>query len=243
MSQAGRKANPISTVAAMDGSTFFTRLCTLMAANPPAAADQPAVRRFASLGITPGGKPTTEAAVLDNAVKAAKQRIAAYRDPRARTVDGWVYSLDWGTYSTNYPLRGYISRFGLGANLAEDALYPAFTAKADDKGIPRRFRLHFRAGQLPPVNAFWSLTAYDADGFLVANPTGIFSLGDQLPLTKNADGSVDITVQNADPGVAVPRNNWLPIPATGEFSLTMRLYAPKPEALQGSWRPPSVDIL
>ncbi|GAA1709442.1 hypothetical protein [Fodinicola feengrottensis] len=78
----------MSTVAAMDGSTFFTRLCTLMAANPPAAADQPAVRRFASLGITPGGKPTTEAAVLDNAVKAAKQRIAAYRDPRARTVDG-----------------------------------------------------------------------------------------------------------------------------------------------------------
>jgi len=236
-----RTASPSSQVASMDGPAFFGKLCALLSVDPPAPADQPAMRRFATIGVTPGGTPTAPATVLTAAVRAAEQRIADYQDPKSRDVDGWICATDVGTYGTDYPLRAHTAYFGLGANLPQDALYPTIDGVADDNGAPRRFRLHFPAGQLPPVDAFWSITAYDADSFLIPNPAGIYAVGHEVPVTANPDGSVDIAVQHADPGTTVPHGNWLPIPAVGKFSLTLRLYAPKPEAVQGKWQPPKLD--
>ncbi|MFC9893016.1 DUF1254 domain-containing protein [Nocardia sp. NPDC127579] len=240
---AQKATSPAAAVAAMDGTAFFTKLCQLMSDNPPAPDDHEAMTRFAPLGITPGGTPTADPAVLNAAVTKAKQQIADFKDPEAQNDNGWLFSTDVGAYGTDYPLRAHTAYFGLGANLAEDALYPSLNGVADADGRPRRFRLHFPAGQLPPVDAFWSLTAYDGDSYLIDNPAGIYAVGHQIPVTANPDGSVDIAVQNADPGAAVPRGNWLPIPVAGKFSLTLRLYAPKSEAAEGKWQPPALEAV
>ncbi|WP_369640698.1 DUF1254 domain-containing protein, partial [Nocardia sp. JMUB6875] len=197
-------SSPSKEVANLDGPAFFAKLCALMAADPATAGDAPALKRFATLGITPGGTPTADAAVLDAGVTAGKKQLADYRNPQATEVNGWSYSANVGAYGTDYPLRARTAQVGLGANLPQDALYPTLNGMADINGTPQRFRLHFTPDQLPPVDAFWSITAYDADSFLVPNPANIYAVGHQIPITKNPDGSFDITIQNADPGPTVP---------------------------------------
>jgi hypothetical protein len=98
--------------------------------------------------------------------------------------------------------------------------------------------LHFDAGKLPPVNAFWSLTMYGMDDFMVANPINRFAIGDRNNLKKNADGSIDIYIQKDNPGKD-KENNWLPAP-NAQFQLAMRLYWPKEEVIKGNWTPTAV---
>ena len=92
---------------------------------------------------------------------------------------------------------------------------------------------------MPPVNAFSSLTMYDEDGFPVLNPINRYAIGDRDPLNFNADGSLDIYIQPESPGKD-KEANWLPSPKDGELNITMRLYSPKSEALNGHWNPPPV---
>ena len=87
------------------------------------------------------------------------------------------------------------------------------------------------------------LAAYDADSYLVPNTANIYAIGHQVPVAPNSDGSVEIAVQHEDPGTSVPAGNWLPIPASGQVSLTMRLYAPKDIAIDGHWQPPVLTIV
>ena len=97
------------------------------------------------------------------------------------------------------------------------------------------------AGELPPVNAFWSLTVYDGKTqLLVENPINRYLINSpMLPeMKKNADGSLTIYIQKDSPGKD-KELNWLPAPKA-PFNLTMRLYAPKSEALTGKWNPPPV---
>jgi hypothetical protein len=98
-----------------------------------------------------------------------------------------------------------------------------------------KYTLHFDRGATPPVAAFWSVTLYDSEGFQVANPLNRFNLSSWMPLKYNADGSLDLYFQNESPGKD-KEANWLPAPK-GEFSLLMRLYAPKSDALTGHWNP------
>ncbi|MRH87982.1 DUF1254 domain-containing protein [Nocardia sp. SYP-A9097] len=232
---------PTVDVIALDARRFFDRLCELMAIDAPAAADAPAMKRFATIGIKPGGNvDSLRLTDLDTAAAAARKAMRSYVDPAERTVNGWHFYGNLGFFGTNYRLRATAALKGLGTNLPRDVLYPTYEGIADDNGTPRRFRLRFEPGGLPPVNAFWSLTAYDADHFLVDNPADIFVVGHPIPPVHGPDGSVEIAVQNANPGSAVPPGNWLPIPVSGAFSLTMRLYAPKPEAADGRWQPPEL---
>jgi hypothetical protein len=80
---------------------------------------------------------------------------------------------------------------------------------------------------------------YDAEGFQVANPLNRFAIGDRDPLRLNADGSLDLYIQHQSPG-AEKESNWLPAPRSGPLGLTMRLYAPRQDALVGRWNPPAV---
>jgi hypothetical protein len=98
--------------------------------------------------------------------------------------------------------------------------------------------LHFDKGQTPPANAFWSVTMYDKEGFQVPNTINRYAIGDRDKLTYNPDGSLDIYVL-ADPPGKDKEPNWLPAPK-GEFQPTMRLYSPRPEALDGTWSPPPI---
>lgn len=226
-------------VARMSARAFFDQLCELMVDNPPAPADEPAMRRFGTIGIRPGGSPEgVSTGELDTGVDAAKKRITAYVHPGSVLRDGWILDMSVGRYGTNYLLRAATAERGVGANLAEAVIYPALFEQADDDGEPLDFTLRFPPGQAPPAQTFWSLTAYGPEGYLVQNSAGIQTVGHIEALEFGADGSLEIAVQTADPGPRLPRSNWLPIPEQGQFSLVLRVYDPEPRGLDGSWFPP-----
>lgn len=104
----------------------------------------------------------------------------------------------------------------------------------------KSYVLHFFREELPPSDAFWSITTYDAAGLQVANPVNRYAIGDRDNLRYNADGSLDILIQHDSPG-AERESNWLPAPR-GPLGMTMRVYAPRPEALDGRWSPPAVRV-
>ena len=131
------------------------------------------------------------------------------------------------------------------ANDAVEALYPLLATDSEgnkpDCG-KNRYTLTFPAGQLPPVNAFWSVTMYDGKTqFLIANPINRYSVSPRQNLKANADGSVDLYIQKDSPG-ADKESNWLPAPA-GKFILMLRMYWPEesaPSIIDGTWTIPAV---
>jgi hypothetical protein len=129
---------------------------------------------------------------------------------------------------------------GLGANAAEDAVYPLAMADADGDAFDgsRDYVLRFAADELPPVDAFWSLTMYDGEGFQIPNPLDRFAIGDRDPLKYGSDGSLELYLQQSSPG-AERDSNWLPS-GPGALGLTLRLYAPQRPVLDGTWNPPAV---
>jgi hypothetical protein len=134
----------------------------------------------------------------------------------------------------------------LGANLPADAVYPSAFVDGDGKPLngANRYVLHFDKGQTPPVNAFWSITMYNADSFFVDNPINRYAISSWMSLKRNKDGSIDLFIQRESPGKD-KEVNWLPAPA-GEFNLTMRMYWPNdtaPTILDGTWKPPVVKIV
>ncbi|MBL8906281.1 MAG: DUF1254 domain-containing protein, partial [Rhizobiales bacterium] len=158
-----------------------------------------------------------------------------------RVANGWSMNTDtMGVYGNYYLKRAIVSQLGLGANLPEDAIYPLNLADSRGQALDgaNKYALHFDKGATPPVDAFWSVTLYDSDGFQVANPLNRFAVSSWMPFVYNPDGSLDLYFQNESPG-ADKEQNWLPAPK-GPFNLTMRLYAPQSDALTGKWNPPSV---
>jgi hypothetical protein len=134
--------------------------------------------------------------------------------------------------------RAIVAMVGLGANSPEDAVYPVLIVDGDGNPVSGEhdYVLHFDAHELPPVDAFWSVTMYDAQGFQVANVLDRYAIGDRDPIRYNADGSLDLYLQHESPG-SDEESNWLPAPS-GALGLTMRLYAPKHAVLRGGWSPP-----
>ncbi len=225
----------------MDAATFFGRLADLLKDNPPAEADKPMVEKLARLGIAPGRFEPRNAKALERGAAAGWQMILAEaRKPQGKVVNGWDVMGNIGRYGTNYPFRAVVALVGLGANLPEDAVYPH--AKVDSDGKPltgaNRYVVHFPKGQLPPVGAFWSLTMYNAKQAFVDNPIDRYAIGDRDKLKFNEDGSLTLYVQHESPGKE-KESNWLPAPKDS-FNLFMRLYWPKKEILDGSWKPPAV---
>jgi hypothetical protein len=160
----------------------------------------------------------------------------------ARVVDGWQMNTEtMGVYGNHYLKRAIVAMVGLGANQPEDAVYPLAVSDADGKPLTgdRNYVLHFDKERLPPVDAFWSVTMYDSEGFLVPNPMNRFAVGDRDSLRYNSDGSLDIYIQSASPG-ADKEANWLPGPKSGAIGVTMRLYAPRSTVLDGQWNPPPI---
>jgi hypothetical protein len=158
----------------------------------------------------------------------------------APPVHGWqIFTGSVGVYGNDYLKRAIMAMIGLGVNQPEDAVYPLCVVDSEGRPLEgsRRYTLHFLKDRLPPVKAFWSLSMYDQDGFAVPNTINRFTLGDRDDLRLNTDGSLTIYVQH-EPPEAGCQDNWLPSPARGRFSLTMRLYEPGHQALDGRWTPP-----
>ena len=235
-------------VFSMSAESFFNRLNALLVNNPPEPADPPLMERIAALGIEPGAAfsmSESEAELrtaIDEGVATGQQEIRDSEPKLGEPVNGWNLARDLGRYGTKYLYRAGWTFYGVGGNLIEDAFYPIGIADADGKPYDgaNKYVLRFVKEQLPPVNAFWSVTMYDGDSYLVDNPIDRYALGDRSTMKYADDGSLTISIQSDSPG-DVTAANWLPAPKEGRFKLALRLYAPKQEVADGSWTPPAVQ--
>jgi hypothetical protein len=241
------KTPPKIQVDTMPAGKFFAYAAEVLKLQPPHLTDQPIVALMRRIGIEPGksfdidkAEPAVKQAL--ESVPEDAQRLMAWKlKTLARVVNGWSMNTDtMGVYGNYYLKRAIVTQLGLGANVPEDAIYPINLT--DEAGKPldgaNKYTLHFDKGMTPPASAFWSVTLYDQEGYQVANPLNRFAISSWMPLRFNPDGSLDLYFQNESPG-ADKEGNWLPAPK-GPFNLTMRLYAPRSEALIGQWNPPPV---
>ena len=237
-------------VNALDAVAYFKLMAELMKNNPHTAADAPILARISRIGIVPGQDfditqlDSSTLAVFQKVPNLAQRQIVSGLRQTGTEANGWHIMLKTGVYGTDYLDRAVVTMFGLGANLPEDAVYPA--SMMDVSGKPydggNRYLLHFDKGDLPPVRGFWSLTMYNQKFFFVENPFNRYTLSQRNKLKYNPDGSVDLYLQASNPG-GDKESNWLPAPQ-GPFVLMLRLYWPNetsPTILNGTWKPPSVQ--
>jgi hypothetical protein len=241
------KTPPKTQVDTMAGDKYFAYAAELLKINPPHITDQPIIAQLKKIGIEPG--KSFDIGKVDPAIRNAlasapgeAQALMAWKLPTlARVANGWSMNTDtMGVYGNYYLKRAMIAQAGIGANVPEDAIYPLNLG--DESGRPldgvNRYTIHFEKGATPPANAFWSITLYDNEGFQVPNSLNRFAVSSWMPWKYNADGSLDLYFQNESPD-RDKEANWLPAPK-GPFNLTMRIYAPKSDALTGKWDPPPV---
>jgi hypothetical protein len=241
------KTPPKRQVDTMPAGEYFAYAAELFKLHRPHLTDQPIVAQMKRLGIEPG--KSFDIGKADPAVRKALELapVAAHKlmewkvATLARVVNHWSMNTDtMGVYGNYYLKRAMVAQIGLGANVPEDAIYPLNLG--DETGAPldgvNNYTLHFDKDATPPVNAFWSLTLYDGEGFQVANSLNRFAVSSWMSFSYNPDGSLDLYFQNESPGTD-KEANWLPAPK-GPFNLTMRLYAPKSAALTGRWNPPPI---
>ncbi|WP_458759922.1 DUF1254 domain-containing protein [Afipia sp. TerB] len=241
------KTPPKVQVDTMPAGKYFAYAAELLKINPPHITDEPIIAQMKRIGIEPGksfdpsrADPAVKQALAE-APEAAQKLMEWKVATLARVANGWSMNTDtMGVYGNYYLKRAIVAQVGLGANLPEDAIYPLNLA--DETGQPldgaNKYTINFDKSALPPVNAFWSVTLYDPEGFQVANSLDRFAVSSWMPFRYDPDGSLTLYVQNESPG-ADKEANWLPAPK-GAFNLTMRLYSPKSEALTGKWNPPPV---
>ncbi|WP_457673763.1 DUF1254 domain-containing protein [Thiolapillus sp.] len=241
------KTPPLNQVQNMSGKEFFTYAMSLMKQHPPHVTDMVMVNRMKRIGLDPEGfdydkLPAETRAALDEAARISHDEMKKYMARLGENVNGWqMVTKSIGVYGNDYLQRATVNLVGLGANPYEQAVYPLNLADADGN-VPmggKKYMLHFSKEELPPVDAFWSLTMYDEEGFQVANELNRFAIGDRDELKFNKDGSLDIYIQHESPGKD-KESNWLPSPAEGKLGMTLRLYAPHQSVLDGSWKPPVV---
>lgn len=237
---------PLERVQKMDAGEFFGRFTRLMKDNPPATADAKMVKTLKAVGIEPG--KDFDISTLDrHTAKALKRAMGTFGIlqkalKKLKTENGWlVIPENFAAYGTDYKTRAGIALIGLGGIWRQDVVYP--TAFKDGDGKPldgaNRYVLHLGEGQTPPAKATWSVSMYDPDGYYVPNAIDRYHLAAWMPLKHNDDGSLDIHIQAGSPGEE-KQPNWLPAPASGPFSLTVRIYWPMPTVLDGTYTLPPV---
>ena len=238
-----------------DPFAYLNFVLTLCPPTGAAAVEVPLRARFAKIGVE-AGKPfpadklaPEQKAELEAGMKSGIEKIKQTIGTLGTNENGWRVALsafgDRATYKGDWTKRAAAAMAGIYGNDAVEALYPLLGTDSDGKkpdASTNRYTLTFSAGQLPPVNAFWSVTMYDGKTqLLVANPINRYLINSpMLPdLKKNPDGSLTIRIQKDSPGKDV-ESNWLPAPR-GPIYVVMRLYWPKEAALNGTWKPPAVQ--
>ena len=243
---------PLTPEQQLTSPQFFEILNFIMKLSPPVPEDREPRERFAKIGIgseedfdadalTPQMRTAIEAGMADG-----NAEFDAFRKNEIDT--GKVTSAQlFGTRADlkgNYLYRMAGAALGIYGNTAAEAIYPSFVNDAAGAPLTGANKYVFRipSGQLPPVNAFWSLTAYELPASrLVTNPINRYLINSpMLPsMVADSDGGYTIYVQNESPGIE-REANWLPAPE-GPFSLILRLYWPKPDALNGTWKSPQPE--
>ena len=227
----------------------FSYLNFLLQFAPTVPAETELRAKFARIGIGPGlpyelPKVGDAKVATELGIKEGYEAIDKQRNEIGKDVNGWRVGSAFGDrafYNGNYTLRAAAALAGIYGNDAIEAMYPlAVTDSTGAKldGSKSNYTLTFPAGAYPPVNAFWSVTMYDGKTqLLIENPINRYLINSpMLPdMKKNADGSLTMYIQNKSPGKD-KEANWLPAP-DGPIYLVMRLYWPKEEALNGTWKP------
>lgn len=230
---------------------FFSVLNFLLQFCPTHPSEQALMTRFAKIGVG-AGKPFDADALPPELRKALQDGMAdgwkAFAEFKATQLDtGKITSAD-GFGTREYLKNDYLQRMaaavlGIYGNAKEEAIYPAYFVDADHQKLDgsHRYTLRFAPGQLPPANAFWSLTLYRLpESLLYANVLNRYLVNSaMLPdLKRDSDGGITLYVQHESPGKE-KEANWLPAPS-GSFFLAMRLYWPKEPALDGQWKAPTL---
>jgi hypothetical protein len=227
---------------------IFQQLNFVLQFCPTHPSEKELMERFAKLDIG-GGKtfdwdkfsPDIQAAISQGIADA----WADFAQVKERGDAGEIGTADiFGTrehLQNNYLYRMAAAALGLWGNSEAEAIYPAYWIDADGQKLDgsHRYTLRFAPGQLPPVNAFWSLTMYELpEMLLVANPIDRYLLNStMLPdFVRDADIGITLYIQHDSPGKA-REPNWRSAPK-GPFLVVMRLYWPKAEALNGTWKLP-----
>jgi hypothetical protein len=275
--QAGYKVQPLSaylkqptTVAAaaidfpkidkeMVKTNFFEYLDFALQFAPAGPEEKEIRAKLARIGVGAGKTfnfkdlPIAHKLEIGLGMKEGEAKIEKYLASELKTVNGWAISSYFGDrafFNGNWLVRAAGAKAGIYGNIAEEATYPLTKTLADGEkldGSKHNYTLTFPAGELPPVNAFWSVTMYDGKSqLLIENPINRYLINaPMLPdMKKNADGSVTLYIQNKSPG-AEKESNWLPAP-NDLIYLAMRLYWPKTEAPSilppgnGTWKPPAI---
>jgi len=241
---------PLSPDAQRTSFEFFKLLNFTLQFCPTHPSETELMSRFAKIGV--GAGMDFDPSRLSPEVKkdiedGMRDAWLAFDEVKSKVNAGQVTSGDmFGTRAflkNNYLYRMTAAVLGIYGNTKEEAMYPAYYVDADGKKLDgaNRYMLRFAPGQLPPVNSFWSITMYDQPAsLLVANPLNRYLLNSpMLPQFKrDPDGGLTFLIQNESPGAEL-ESNWLPAPA-GPFSTIMRLYWPKTEALNGTWKAPPI---
>lgn len=240
---------PLSAADERTSPDFFKELNFILQFCPTDPSETELMARFAELNIGAGKTfdlqaftPDIQKAITDGMADA----WAAFKEHKETMIDtGKASSADsFGTRAflkNDYMQRMSGAVLGIYGNSKDEALYPVYFTDDQQKPLSGagKYTLRFEPGQLPPVNAFWSVTLYQLpESLLYANPLNRYLINSpMLPdLKKDADGGLTLYVQNESPGPD-KEANWLPAP-TGPFFVAMRLYWPKPEALDGKWKAP-----
>ena len=231
---------------------YVNRLLTL--ALPLHPADEEMFDRFASIGIGPGLPFDAESldeerqAALAQGVAAARSSLAEAAESLGVTQNGWMTMDPFGNrdfYAGNYEKRAAAAMVGWGGNDRAEAHYPMARADVDGNPFDGKAKYQLTLETPLPVNAFWSVTMYDTSydgtaGYLVENPINRYLINSTTEdLVLDDQGGLTITMQHDEPNDPMERANWLPTPA-GRFYLALRMYWPKPAALDGTWQPPPV---
>jgi hypothetical protein len=240
-------------------TNFYEYLDAALPLVPPSPEDKDIRARLATIGVGPGKTfefkdlpPDQKAAVLQG-MQEGDDKVNRFLSSGLKDINGWSIGSFFGDrdfYKGNWLMRAAAAKAGIYGNDAVEATYPVTRKDAAGEtldGSKHHYTLTFPAGQLPPVNAFWSVTMYDGKSqLLIKNPINRYLINSpMLPrLKKNADGSITLYIQKDSPGPA-KEANWLPAPDDPIY-LVMRLYWPKetpPSILppgEGTWKPPAV---
>jgi hypothetical protein len=244
---------PLSPADQKTSLEFFNVLNFVLKFCPTHPSEKELMARFAQAGIGAGLtldlakiSPETKKAMKEGIADAWKE-FAEFKKTELDT--GKLTSADgFGTRAflkNNYLSRMSSAVLGIYGNSKQEAFYPVYFTDSEEKKLDaakHRYTLRFAPNQLPPVNSFWSLTMYEMPAsLLVANPLNRYLINSPMlsSLQRDADGSITIYIQNESPGKE-KESNWLPAPQ-GPFLVVMRLYWPKAEALNGTWKAPALQ--
>lgn len=229
-----------------EGLKLLANLATVLKDWRADAADAALIATFRRIGLSPEGfransLSTTDRAAIERGVTDGLSIIRAKTRRLGTPMRGWSISYAGSRFGEDYLLRAAVAMDQIYVLDKNEALYPVAHLDGNGEQLDGRNRyvLCFRKQDLPPVDAFWSITLYYEKGFLVPNAIGRYSIGDRTPgLTYQPDGSLRLLIQNDAPD-SDERANWLPAPRE-PFMLMMRLYRPQEAVVTGNWQPPAI---